>query len=93
MATQLTLFQLNDVHGYLNLHQELFYGPDGPEYRPCGGYARIATLLREWRATDPNNLLFDGGDTFHGTRPVVATAGDILPDILNELGIAAMTAH
>lgn len=89
----LTLFQLNDVHGYLNLHQELFYGPTGPEYRRCGGYARIASLLGAFRQAYPNNLLFDGGDTFHGTRPVVATQGDILPDILNELGIAAMTAH
>ena len=93
MATQLTLFQLNDVHGYLNLHQELFYGPDGPEYRPCGGYARIATLLREWRATYPDSLLFDGGDTFHGTRPVVETQGEILLPVLNELAFAGWTAH
>ena len=89
----LTLFQLNDVHGYLNLHQEVFYGPTGPEYRRCGGYARIASLLSALREAYPESLLFDGGDTFHGTRPVVATQGDILPDILNELGIAAMTAH
>ncbi len=93
MATTLTLFQLNDVHGYLNLHQEAFFGPTGFEYRRCGGYARIATLLRELRAQHPNHLLFDGGDTFHGTRPVVATEGGILPEVLNELGIAAMTAH
>ncbi|MBF9144448.1 bifunctional metallophosphatase/5'-nucleotidase [Hymenobacter sp. BT439] len=81
------------MHGYLNLHQEVFYGPTGPEYRRCGGYARIASLLGALRQTYPESLLFDGGDTFHGTRPVVATQGDILPDILNELGIAAMTAH
>jgi sulfur-oxidizing protein SoxB len=90
---ELTLFQLNDVHGYLNLHQELFYGPTGPEYRRCGGYARIASLLGALRQSYPESLLFDGGDTFHGTRPVVATQGDILPDILNKLGITAMTAH
>ncbi|MBT9395016.1 5'-nucleotidase C-terminal domain-containing protein [Hymenobacter sp. NST-14] len=81
------------MHGYLNLHQELFYGPQGPEYRPCGGYARIATLLRQWREAYPTHLLFDGGDTFHGTRPVVDTKGEILVPILNELGIAGMTAH
>ena len=75
MATTLSFFQLNDVHGYLNLHQELFYGPTGPEYRPCGGYARIATLLQQWRQQYPENLLFDGGDTFHGTRPVVDADG------------------
>ena len=81
------------MHGYLNLHQEVFYGPNGPEYRRCGGYARIASLLAELRGQYPDSLLFDGGDTFHGTRPVVATEGDILPDVLNELGVAAWTAH
>ncbi|WP_245327717.1 bifunctional metallophosphatase/5'-nucleotidase [Hymenobacter fodinae] len=93
MGTTLSFFQLNDVHGYLNLHQELFYGPTGPEYRPCGGYARIATLLQQWRQQYPENLLFDGGDTFHGTRPVVDTQGEILVPILNELSVAGMTAH
>ncbi len=44
MPTSITLFQLNDVHGYLNLHQEAFFGPAGLEYRRCGGYARIASL-------------------------------------------------
>ncbi|WP_245326382.1 bifunctional metallophosphatase/5'-nucleotidase [Hymenobacter wooponensis] len=93
MPTTLSLFQLNDVHGYLNLHQELFYGPAGPTYRPSGGYARIATLLQQWRQQYPESLLFDGGDTFHGTRPVVDTQGEILVPILNELGVAGMTAH
>ena len=92
-ATTLTLFQLNDVHGYLNLHAEVFPGPEGFEYRACGGYGRLATVLREWRAQYPVSLLFDGGDTFHGTRPVVETKGEILLPILRELGIAGMTAH
>lgn len=30
MPTALTLFQLNDAHGCLNLRQELFYSPSGP---------------------------------------------------------------
>lgn len=93
MTTTLTLLQFNDVHGYLNLHQELFPGPTGFEYRRCGGYARLATILREWRAMYPNTLLFDGGDTFHGTRPVVESQGEILVPILRELDVAAMTAH
>lgn len=92
-TTTITLFQLNDIHGYLNLHQELFPGADDFEYRPCGGYARLATTLRMWRALYPNSLLFDGGDTFHGTWPVVGTKGEILLPILRELDIAGMTAH
>ncbi len=91
--TTFTLFQLNDVHGYLNLHQEVFPGFEDFTYRQCGGYGRVATVLREWRAQYPASLLFDGGDTFHGTRPVVETRGGILVPILRELDIAGMTAH
>lgn len=92
-SSTLTLFQINDVHGYLNLHPEVFPGPEGFGYRPCGGYGRLAAVLHEWRGQYPASLLFDGGDTFHGTRPVVETQGEILLPILRELGIAAMTAH
>ncbi|WP_033426094.1 bifunctional metallophosphatase/5'-nucleotidase [Hymenobacter aerophilus] len=92
-TTTLTLLQLNDVHGYLNLHQEVFPGPEGFTYRPCGGYARLAAVLHAWRRQHANCLLFDGGDTFHGTRPVVETQGEILLPVLRELGIAGMTAH
>jgi sulfur-oxidizing protein SoxB len=45
MATTLTLFQLNDVYGYLNLHQEAL-PPTGLKYRRNGGYAHFAT--RRW---------------------------------------------
>ncbi|SMB99519.1 hypothetical protein SAMN00120144_0237 [Hymenobacter roseosalivarius DSM 11622] len=44
MPTTLTLCQLKDMHGYLNLHQEAFFGLAGLEYRRGGDYARIAML-------------------------------------------------
>jgi hypothetical protein len=49
----LSLFLLNDVQGYLNLYQEVFYGPASPELRRRGGYARIATLLADLRQQYP----------------------------------------
>lgn len=58
MPVALTLFQLNDAHGYLNVHQEAFFGPTGLEYRGGGGgYARIAILLRELREQHPQPQL------------------------------------
>ena len=93
MQKEVTLLQLNDVHGYLDLHQELFYENAELVYRTCGGYARIATLVKEIRKQSPNVLLLDCGDTFHGTYPVVHSKGEILPPLLNSLGFTAMTAH
>lgn len=91
---RLTLLQLNDSHGYVDLHQEWFAGPRGPVYRKAGGFARLATLARRIREEANGQMLFlDNGDTFHGTYPVVQTRGESLLPLLNELGFDAMTVH
>lgn len=93
-SRKLTLVQMNDSHAYLDLHQEMFPGPDGPVYRQAGGYARIATLVKQIRAETGENTLFcDCGDTFFGTYPAQASRGEIMVPILNTLGIEAMTPH
>lgn len=90
----LTIVQLNDSHAYFDLHQELFWQGNQAVYRLVGGYARIATLVKQMRAENNERLLFcDCGDTFHGTYPVVKTQGRALVPILNALGFDAMTPH
>jgi S-sulfosulfanyl-L-cysteine sulfohydrolase len=91
---QITIVQMNDSHAYLDLHQELFWEHGRVVYRPAGGYARIATLLKQIRTeTAGRVLLVDGGDTFHGTFPAVQTKGEALVPVMNALAPAAMTAH
>lgn len=91
---QLTIMQMNDTHGYLEEHWEHFYDGNEGKYIRAGGYARIATYLKKVREEKNNHVLFlDGGDTFHGTYPVVQTEGEILVSLLNDLGLDAMTAH
>jgi S-sulfosulfanyl-L-cysteine sulfohydrolase len=92
---KLTILQMNDTHAYLELHPEMFLEGHGEEhFRNAGGFSRIATIFNEARADNPGGLLiFDNGDTFHGTFPVVSTQGESLIPILNTLGIDAMTAH
>ena len=86
--------QMNDTHGYLEEHWEHFYDGNEGKYIRAGGYARIATYLKKVREEKNNHVLFlDGGDTFHGTYPVVQTEGEILVSLLNDLGLDAMTAH
>ncbi|KLK89402.1 5'-nucleotidase [Methanoculleus sediminis] len=94
MTDHLTLLQVNDSHGYLEPHQELFYAGGPPEYRTAGGYARIAALLEDARDERPGRVLaFDCGDTIHGTYPAVQSEGEALVPVLNALAFDAMTAH
>ncbi len=92
--TSLTIIQLNDSHAYFDLHQELFWQGNHAVYRPVGGYARIATLVRQIREKTGDRLLFcDNGDTLNGTYPAVKTQGAAMVPVLNALGLDAMTVH
>ena len=94
VMTELTLLQLNDLHGYLEPHPELVWTPGGPAFPRLGGLARIRTLFDRVRAERPGAMLaFDNGDTFHGTHAAVSTKGEVLLPALNALGLAAMTMH
>ena len=91
---KLTIVQMNDSHAYLDIHPELFWERGKTVYRPAGGYARIATLLKQIRAENPGQvILVDGGDTFHGTYPAIQTKGQALVPVMNALAPDAMTAH
>jgi sulfur-oxidizing protein SoxB len=71
----------------------LFY-KDGKEIvETAGGYARIASVIKKIHGCNTNTLLFDGGDTFHGTLPLVQSKGEIVIPILNKLGFGAMVGH
>lgn len=94
MTAHLTIMQMNDSHGYLEPHQELFYAAGPPVYRAAGGYARIAALLEDARDERPGQVLaFDCGDTIHGTYPAVQSEGEAFIPVLNALAFDAMTAH
>jgi len=90
----LTIVQMNDSHAYFDLHQEMFWQGGQAVYRPAGGYARIAALVKQIRAANQERVLFcDCGDTLHGTHPALKTQGQAMIPILNSLGFDAMTAH
>ena len=90
---QLSIAYINDVHGYLEPHPELFYKGEKEIIETAGGYARIATIVNDIRSNNPNTLLFDGGDTFHGTLPLVQSKGEAIIPILNKLNFVAMVGH
>lgn len=90
---KLNILFINDVHGYLAPHPELFYDETGEVVETVGGYAQIAGLVEDIRKENPNTLLFDGGDTLHGTKPVVESEGEALIPILNALKPDALVGH
>lgn len=79
-ATTITIFHTNDTHGRLE------------EDSSAGmGFAKIATYVKQYEATNPNTLLLDAGDTFHGTTVATLVRGESVADILNAVGYDAMT--
>lgn len=90
----LTILQINDNHGYLDQHQEMFWAGYRAVYRLAGGFDRIATLVKQVGSKSEGHFLFcDCGDTLHGTYPALNTQGQALIPVLNSLGLHAMTAH
>lgn len=90
---KLNILFINDVHGYLAPHPELFYDETGEVVEIVGGYAHIAGLVEDIRKENPNTLLFDGGDTLHGTKPLVDSKGEAIIPILNALKPDALVGH
>ena len=90
---KLNILFINDVHGYLAPHAELFYDESGEVVETVGGYAHIAGLVEDIRIKNPNTLLFDGGDTLHGTKPLVDSKGEAIIPILNALNLDALVGH
>lgn len=62
-------------------------------YGKVGGYAHLATLVKQMRATRPGALLLDGGDTWQGTGQAMWSKGQDMIDASLELGVDVMTLH
>ena len=62
-------------------------------YGRIGGFAHLATLIRQLRASRPNALLLDGGDTWHGSATALWTQGQDMVDACKLLGVDMMSSH
>jgi len=58
-----------------------------------GGFAHLATLVRQLKASRPNALLLDGGDTWQGSATALWTRGQDMIDAQKLLGVDIMTGH
>ncbi len=72
---------------YLNFEQA------AKTYGKVGGFAHLATLVKQVRASRPHTLLLDGGDTWQGSATALWTNGQDMVDACKLLGVNLMTPH
>ena len=62
-------------------------------YGRQGGFAHLATLVKRLRASRPQALLLDGGDTWQGSATALWTDGQDMVDAAKLLGVDLMSGH
>lgn len=82
-AKTISIFHSTDLHGrivpthtYDGLHD-------------VGGFARVASCLRQWRRECPHSLTVDVGDVVQGTAVSIHSGGKLMIDLFNRLGYDA----
>ncbi|MGD9567004.1 MAG: 5'-nucleotidase C-terminal domain-containing protein [Sedimentibacter sp.] len=78
-TTKITIIHTNDTHARL----------EGTEKEL--GFAKIATLIKEAKAANPNTLILDAGDTLHGMPIVNISKGENAIKVLEASGYDYMT--
>jgi S-sulfosulfanyl-L-cysteine sulfohydrolase len=63
------------------------------QYGKVGGFAHLATLIKQLKANRPGALLLDGGDTWQGSATALWSKGQDMVDVCKLLGVDVMTMH
>jgi 5'-nucleotidase / UDP-sugar diphosphatase len=79
-GVRITIVHVNDVHSRVE-------GTDSTI-----GYAKLATILKEKKAANPNTLLLDAGDTLHGQTIANLEQGASIVRMMNAVGFDAMAS-
>ena len=62
-------------------------------YGKVGGFAHLATLVKQLKASRSGALLLDGGDTWQGSATALWTDAQDMVDACKLLGVDVMTGH
>ena len=84
-AQKLNVLYTNDLHSHL----EPLIVPWVSTTRKVGGFANIATLVKQEKKANPNTVYFDAGDFFAGPYLSLLTKGEAIIDAANYLGLDA----
>lgn len=86
----LTFIHYNDLHAHLTPHWDLIADAQSSSSTRVvqrGGLARSATLIKQIRASAPNSVLMNIGDTYHGGVEALYSNGNAIVAPVNALGI------
>ncbi|MCF8189706.1 MAG: thiosulfohydrolase SoxB [Polynucleobacter sp.] len=78
-----------DAHAFTYLD----YVAAAQNYGKMGGFAHMATLIKQIKSSRPGALLLDGGDTWQGSGTSLWTNGQDMVDAALLLGVDVMTPH
>jgi 2',3'-cyclic-nucleotide 2'-phosphodiesterase (5'-nucleotidase family) len=84
-SKKISILYTADIHGQLFTHDEFFWEQGKPVYRQRGGLAVLKTMIDQYRKENPDTILIDGGDYFHGSALASLTKGEALIPIMNAL--------
>jgi len=79
-GVRIAIVHVNDVHSRVE-------GSDSTI-----GYAKLATIVKEQKAANPNTLLLDAGDTLHGQTIANLEQGASIVRMMNAVGFDAMAS-
>jgi S-sulfosulfanyl-L-cysteine sulfohydrolase len=74
-------------------HTYLDFERAAKQYGKVGGFAHMATLVKQLKASRPGALLLDGGDTWQGSATSLWTGAQDMVDAAKLLSVDVMTAH
>jgi 2',3'-cyclic-nucleotide 2'-phosphodiesterase (5'-nucleotidase family) len=80
---QFSIFITTDLHAQLHTHDEFFWENEKPVYKKRGGLAVLKTMIDALRTQHPQNILYDGGDYFHGHGVASMSEGEALIPLMN----------
>jgi len=80
---QFSVFITTDLHAQIHTHDEFFWENEKAVYKKRGGLAVLKTMIDALRAQHPQNILYDGGDYFHGHGVASMSEGEALIPLMN----------
>lgn len=83
----ISLIHMNDLHAHLIPHLDYDYNNGQPIIRQRGGLARISTAIKQIRNENPDSILLNIGDTYHGGVEAFYSTGNDIVDPVNALNI------
>lgn len=91
-SVKIRILHLNDVHGRVEQASRFQGACDAEDKaeRACfGGFAKVATVVKQKRAEGDDLLVLDAGDEFVGTTWTTVYRGNATAQILNKIGVNA----